>query len=298
MFFLVRHKTQFAYDRPVYTEPMVVRLRPREEPTQKLHQFEMRVSPQAGRTDGIDLFGNPVSYLWYEGSHSTFTIQTESLVQTFRRNPFDYLIYPLNASQTPFVYSDLLWPLTQAFLQRVDPSPEVDAWAAECLRDSGGKTVPYLSNLCVRIHELVENQVRFEGHPYSPRELLHSKVGACRDFAVLFIDCCRSVGIAARFVSGYWEGTPDHPERELHAWAEVYLPGAGWRGYDPSLGVAVADEHIVLAAAPEPLGAAPTHGTFRAAGAAGALEYVIEIHSGDTRAALDARVSNSAPVQG
>jgi transglutaminase-like putative cysteine protease len=96
--------------------------------------------------------------------------------------------------------------------------------------------------------------------------------------AVLFIDACRAVGIAARFVSGYRHGSTGSQRRYMHAWAEVYLPGGGWRGYDPTHDRVVADEYIAVAASREPLGATPIEGGFRGTGATSTLEAHIEVH--------------------
>ena len=93
--------------------------------------------------------------------------------------------------------------------------------------------------------------------------MMEQRQGACRDFAVLFIDACRCVGLAARFVSGYQDAYRSMGKRDLHAWAEVYLPGAGWRGYDPTRGLAVADHHVAVAAAADPQNAAPVTATYR-----------------------------------
>ncbi|MEE2871411.1 MAG: transglutaminase-like domain-containing protein [Candidatus Latescibacterota bacterium] len=89
--------------------------------------------------------------------------------------------------------------------------------------------------------------MRLEGRPMAAAETLARVRGACRDLAVLFIVICRTLGLAARFVSGYRAGAQNQQERYMHAWAEVYLPGAGWRGWDPSLGLAVAGAHVAVA---------------------------------------------------
>ena len=96
----------------------------------------------------------------------------------------------------------------------------------------------------------------------SPEETVARGAGACRDLAVLFVECCRAMGLAARFVSGY-AYTDDVTPAEMHAWGEVYLAGGGWRGYDPSRGLAAGDQHVTLAAAADPVDAAPVVGTFR-----------------------------------
>ena len=107
--------------------------------------------------------------------------------------------------------------------------------------------------------------VRPHGAALSPEATWGERTGACRDLAPLFNEVCRLVGLPARFVSGY--GYSDFlDERHLHAWSEVYLPGAGWRGFDPTIGLAVADRHIAVAAARDPEDTAPTSGTYRGTG--------------------------------
>lgn len=110
-----------------------------------------------------------------------------------------------------------------------------------------------------------------------PEETLSRMKGTCRDFVVLFAEACRSLGFAARFVSGYTQGDLDNAENYLHAWAEVYLPGGGWRGYDPTLGLAVADQHIALTSGASPLQAAPVSGSFRGTEATATIKYNLTI---------------------
>ena len=104
------------------------------------------------------------------------------------------------------------------------------------------------------------------GDPWPPEKTLADRTGSCRDIAVLFCEVCRAAGLPSRFVSGY-AVDPDHSGcHHLHAWSEIYLPGAGWRGFDPTLGLAVADRHVSLAAARLPALAAPTSGVYRGTG--------------------------------
>jgi transglutaminase-like putative cysteine protease len=113
-----------------------------------------------------------------------------------------------------------------------------------------------------------------------PGETLAGRSGACRDTAMLYVEACRSQGLAARFVSGYsMHHPPEVTEQELHAWAEVYLPGAGWRAYDPSLGLAVADGHVALAAAPDHRLAAPVSGSYRGTGVGSAMDYRVALQA-------------------
>jgi len=123
----------------------------------------------------------------------------------------------------------------------------------------------------------------------SPADTLASRTGACRDTAMLYVAACRSLGLAARFVSGYSMHHPEEvSEHELHAWAEVYLPGAGWRGYDPSLGLAVADGHVVLTAAPDHHLAAAVSGSYRGTGVGSSMRYAVEVRTAPTLEELQA----------
>jgi len=122
-----------------------------------------------------------------------------------------------------------------------------------------------LSSLAAQIPRRLEYLLREHGDAWTSEETLKQGSGSCRDFTMLFIDVCRSAGIAARFVSGYCIGDVA-ADSHMHAWAEVYLPGAGWRGYDPSRGAPTSDDHIAVASGPMPQDAAPTFGSFRGQG--------------------------------
>jgi transglutaminase-like putative cysteine protease len=135
-------------------------------------------------------------------------------------------------------------------------------------------------HLADTIHQQFDHVGRLDGDPFEPAACLTAQRGACRDTAMLYVAACRSLGLAARFVSGYsMHHPPEVTEHELHAWAEVYLPGAGWRGYDPSLGLAVADGHVVLAAAPDHRLAAAVSGRYRGTGVASQLAYRVVVQA-------------------
>ena len=118
------------------------------------------------------------------------------------------------------------------------------------IEKAAGNSLDFLVLLNTAIYENFTVEIRDDGPPLPPVVTMERKQGSCRDFAVLFIAACRSVGLAARFVSGYQEGDPDMVQRHLHAWAEVYIPGAGWRGYDPTHGLAVADKELAHCSLP------------------------------------------------
>jgi transglutaminase-like putative cysteine protease len=145
-------------------------------------------------------------------------------------------------------------------------------------RRTGRNTLAFLDGLNDMLHRDFEREIRQTGLPQPPEVTLERGRGACRDLAVLFITLCRLEGIAARFVSGYQaRAETGYPRRYLHAWPEVYLPGGGWRGYDPSHGSAVANTHVAVAAACNAADAAPIEGSFYGAGARSSLEYELDI---------------------
>jgi transglutaminase-like putative cysteine protease len=129
-----------------------------------------------------------------------------------------------------------------------------------------------------QVHKDCAKIVREEGPPQPAGVTLRQRRGSCRDLAVLFIDACRVFNIGARFVSGYQRYGQDPKRRYMHAWAEVYLPGAGWRGYDPTHAIVVADAHVAVAACRAPAGAAPLEGGFTGTqGVSSTMEVCLEI---------------------
>jgi transglutaminase-like putative cysteine protease len=282
VFFRTRHLTRLDYSRAVFLEPLTVRLRPRSDCTQRLLDFDMHVEPApTGRSECLGAEGNTETLLWFEGHHASLTITATSTVETLRANPFDHIVTEPHALRLPMDYPGGLGVALEAHRRPSAPSSEVNEFAQSTLRDCDGQTQSFLSTLTSRIWETFEKTVREEGAPQPPSQTLARRSGACRDLTVLFMDTCRALGLAARFVSGYHEGDPDEPENHLHAWAEVYLLGGGWRGFDPTLGLAVADRHVALAAGIDSEGAAPTTGTFRATGATSKLVSDLTLHSAE-----------------
>jgi len=277
MLFEVTHLTRYTYERPVVLEPLVVRLRPRSDIFQRLVSFDLAIEPTPeGISEVMDAQGNPTTQAWFLGTASMLALRTALTVETLHANPYDYIVLDPAALRLPMPYE----PAERAALaQYLQPAADagVQDFADDVLAASGGGATAFLGELCQRIAAAITQEVRPSGEPMPPGETLALGRGACRDLAVLFIDACRCVGIAARFVTGYELGAAGSVERHLHAWAEVYLVGAGWRGYDPSQGLAVADHHVALAAGASPAQAAPTAGTFRGTSVSSRLESVIRV---------------------
>ncbi|MCZ6865736.1 MAG: transglutaminase family protein [Chloroflexi bacterium] len=277
MRFEVTHLTKFIYSRPVFLEPHEVRLRPRCDSWQNLLSFKIHVDPSpAGITHNIDLHNNSSTRMWFNGTHKSLIITTAFSVETLRTDPFDFIV-DSQALVLPVNYSDEDSDSLAPFREVSNFSVDVKNLAKSISNDAKNETLAFLVSLNQRIHETIEPIFRAVGDPWPASTTLEKRKGSCRDQSVLFIAVCRTVGLAARFVSGYQEGDYQRAKRELHAWAEVYLPGAGWRGYDPMSGLVISDRHVAVASGHIPSAAAPTSGTFRGTNVESTMRTQIDI---------------------
>ena len=275
MLIQVEHETRYRFNRPVFLEPHLLRLAPRPDTAQTVEGFSLTVNPApSGRCDIIDASGNPATWLWFEGLTRELVIVSRSTVRTLRSNPFDYLLQP-GAFSLPPVLSPAVREALEPCL-RTDVDRAVQQLTSDLLREAEGTPLSFLSALNDWLNRNIAVAPRPEPGIQTVAETLASAQGACRDVAVVFMAACRNVGIPARYVSGYQTGGSGHTEHDLHAWAEAYLPGAGWRGFDPTAGLWVAEHHVSLCAAHHPDLTAPVVGSFR--GEAGsAMDHVITL---------------------
>ncbi|MEB3829284.1 transglutaminase family protein [Phormidium sp. CCY1219] len=270
MRYQIVHETIYSYSRPVKLEPHTIRLRSRTDATQALRFFSLEIYPEpAGISDIIDLEGNNLIRVWFKQETSRLQILVRSEVETLRSNPFNYLLESW-ATKLPIDYpASLLVKLQHYFQPLGTPTPidpVVTSLAQEIWQEVEGETEAFVTAANQRIHENCKHQFREKGSPLPPALTWTGKKGSCRDLTVLFMELCRAMGLAARFVSGYQEGSSNLRTRYLHGWAEVYLPGAGWRGFDPSQGKPVSDRHVALVANPIQKHTTPIYGTFRGTG--------------------------------
>lgn len=278
MLFTVTHTTTYCYSQPICLDPHTLRLRPRDDGTQRLLHFHMQIEPQpAGVSEGRDQEGNATTYTWFEGKTNSLRVITGFALETLRSNPFDYLLSDPSAQTLPLRYVDDLQLALVPYCTRATSNDLVAQFATDIAYEVGGQLLPFLATLNQRIYDLCLQIVREQGDPQPPEVSLTQRQGSCRDLAVLFIDACRVLGIAARFVSGYHEGEAEQ-EKRLHAWAEVYIPGGGWRGYDPTADLAVADRHVAVASGLTPRHAAPITGSFRGSGVVSTMQTDIQLH--------------------
>ncbi len=262
----MQHSTIYRYPAPATPGPHAFRLRPREDPAQRLLSYGLLLDPApAGSTELTDQEGNAVVRAWFANPVTSLAIHSRFEVETLRLDPHDFLLDGDGSLRMPMEYPEavraVLAPYTAA-----EPDGAVEELACAAADEAGWETMEFLRVLNRRIFESLRPVARDNGEPLPAAETLENGEGSCRDFAVVFAEACRHMRLAARFVSGYEVTAASGECADMHAWAEVYLPGGGWRGYDPSRGLAVADAHVAVAASLLPELAAPVTGAHNGAG--------------------------------
>ena len=257
----ITHRTSYTFDRPVLASPHVVRLRPVASPWTAVVHHEQRITPDEHVVHWQqDPFGNHVARVSFLGPVHGIGIEVEVVADLAPRNPFDFLLDPA-AGEYPFGYGDELAADLRPNLEIGDPGPRVAELLGQIDR-SPQWTNDMVVGVGRTVAQAVRHEVRTEAGVLPPELTLERASGSCRDSAWLLVHLLRHLGLAARFVSGYLvELAPSGDITDLHAWADVYLPGAGWVGIDPTSGLLAAEGHIPLAVAPHPRGAAPVVGT-------------------------------------
>jgi transglutaminase-like putative cysteine protease len=271
MFLRIVHLTRYDYSEPVSFAPHALYLRPRETTRQRLHDFRLEISPAARRIATTDPLDNALDWAYFapENPDIKLEFRTELMVETLDTNPFDFFLRP-TALSIPFTYdfierNALLPCLTPRF---DSPPPErLQAWLAQHFPQPPAETVPFLIALNNTVHRTLSYSRREEQGIQSAATTMACGTGSCRDYAVFLIELLRVHGIAARFVSGYLyepAATGDMPALQpaMHAWVEVYLPGAGWRGLDPTRGIFCDDAFVPVAHAAVAESVNPIQGNF------------------------------------
>ncbi len=279
MRYSISHSLNYSYNRPVFIEPQTIRLRPRSDSLQQVLVFKLDVIPVPdGISEQIDQECNNTATLWFSGKYQNFLISSKSEVEVTETNPFNFIVTDNDFLTLPIVYQQSYRQYLYPYLSHQHPSSELDKFVRPVIEESSGETIPFLVRLTSRIHNEFDRSEREIGAPMTPKETIIKRNGACRDLAFLFMAGCRTIGLATRFVSGYRWSEDLVEQHNLHAWAEVYIPGAGWRGFDPSTGLAVTNQHVAVVTAADPVDTLPVSGTFRGTGVRSRLEYNVTIN--------------------
>jgi transglutaminase-like putative cysteine protease len=260
----IHHRTSYYYADRVAFGPHQLMVRPRESHGVHLEKCAINISP-AHRIRWLrDNFENNIGLIDFTEQAAEMTIECEFIVDVLEENPFNFLLKP-EAEGYPFSYEhDLfaeLLPLSRnIYFRDVD---RIRDWL-EPFWHPGKRigTLDLLQQLNTSIFRTFRYRRREERGVQSPAETLENNSGSCRDFATLFMEACRYLGFATRFVSGYMYSSEITGRMSMHGWAEVYLPGAGWIGFDPSWGILAAWPYVPVAVARHPEHAPPISGTY------------------------------------
>ncbi|MEY4345421.1 MAG: hypothetical protein RL032_1253 [Pseudomonadota bacterium] len=303
----LNHVTHYKYDRPVNLGPQVIRLRPAPHCRSKVLSYSLKIEPDTHFVNWQqDPFANYQARLVFPEKTTHFKVTVDLVVEMAVYNPFDFFLEPeaeefpftfeggsyaadLKQELAPYLQADPMTPLVQGFLDQIDRTKR--------------RSVIFLVDLNTLVHKAIAYTIRMEPGVQTPEETLTKASGSCRDSAWLLVQLLRNCGLAARFVSGYLiqlksdVKSLDGPSgtevdfTDLHAWCEVYLPGAGWVGLDATSGLLAGEGHIPLACTPQPSGAAPIEGGMDK------CEVEFEHHMGVTRIYESPRVTKPYTVE-
>jgi len=279
MKYKITHLTTYTYSKEVFFEPFILRLKPKSNSFQKLQEFGLSIIPEPeGKTETLDLEDNNIVTVWFEGTYKKLAIKSNSVIKPLNKNPFSFIITNNSFFKLPIKHSDNTY---SPFLNKITENNKLTDLINPILEKCKKQTIEFLFNLNNFIYQEFEKIIRETGNPWTPVKTIEENKGSCRDLSVLFMECCRSVGLPSRFTSGYNEIDIKSKQRQLHAWAEVFIPGGGWLGYDPTLGLAVGDKHVSLASSSMPANTYPISGNFRGTGVDSELKYDIKIEQFD-----------------
>jgi len=271
----IHHVTRYRYDRPVSLLPQVVRLRPAPHCRTPICSYSLRILPKDHFINWQqDPFGNFQARLVFPKKSAELAVEVDVVAEMTVINPFDFF---LESETYPVVYSPALRRDLAPYLEAGPQGSRFEDFVERARSEDarpGRRTVDVLVDMNRRVQRKLRYDIRMEPGVFAPEESLERGHGSCRDFAWLLVNMLRRLGLAARFVSGYsiqlkadekpLEGPAGviQDATDLHAWAEVFLPGAGWVGLDATSGLLAGEGHIPLACTPDPSAAAPITGSF------------------------------------
>ncbi len=267
----LNHQTRYKYEKPVSLSPHLVRLRPAVHCRTVIEAYSLTILPETHFINWQqDPFGNFVARIVFPEKARTLAIEVDIVADLVVINPFDFFLDD-DAKTFPFSYPEQLQKELVPYLEVTQDGPRIRTWL-KSVDMRPRETVPFLVDLNQRLCNEIKYNIRLEPGVQTCEDTLDKALGSCRDTGWLLVQILRRLGLAARFVSGYLvQLVPDVPAldgpsgpttdfTDLHAWAEVYIPGAGWVGLDPTSGLFAGEGHIPLACTPDPVSAAPITG--------------------------------------
>ncbi|WP_339628359.1 transglutaminase family protein [uncultured Maribacter sp.] len=267
----IKHKTKYIYDRSINLSPHIFRLRPAPHSRTPIESYSIKIKPENHFFNWQqDPFGNYLARIVFPDKTTELSVDVEIIADLKTINPFDFFVEEA-VEEFPFTYSEELKKELLPYLEKVESGPLLKDWLAK-IDMTPKRSIDFLIGLNSDLYDYLNYTLRMDPGVQTCEETLSSKLGSCRDYAWLLVQTLRHLGLASRFVSGYLvqlksdekslDG-PSGPEEDftdLHAWAEVYLPGAGWIGLDATSGLLAGEGHIPLACTPSYESAAPVSG--------------------------------------
>jgi transglutaminase-like putative cysteine protease len=283
----IQHRTTYRYSGPVEFGRHRLVLRPREGHDLRVLEMTLNIAPAHRLTWTRDVYGNSVALVDFDERSSELDISSDVMIERWPLFPRPGL--PVrHAVPYPVHYDAMETPVAKAYQSVVfpDDQPLVREWLDKSLPiETRTDCEEMMMSICVALKRDIQYLRRSEKGVQAPATTLQLRKGSCRDTATLMLEAVRELGVAARFVSGYLHCAASEAGRaSTHAWMEAYVPGLGWRGFDPSIGEPVSDKHVPIGVSQHPRGVMPVSGVWNAHGAR-FLEMAVQVkttHEGAT----------------
>lgn len=260
----ITHETRYDFAAEVTLGPHQLLIRPREGHDIRIESSTLDITPVHQRRWHRDIYDNSVLTVDFDAPTQSLGIVSTVVIQHYNEQPLDFVVDE-DVVDYPLHYAVSALPVLVPYLDACETNEAaVRDWLVQFWQPGDSiQTFALLESICRGIKEKMQYQVREEPGVQAPSQTLSLGSGSCRDFAWLFIAATRMLGLAARFVSGYlYVPAADGQDLSTHAWAEVYLPGAGWKGFDPTIGALAGPDHIAVASARRPESVPPVAGSF------------------------------------
>lgn len=261
----ILHRTYYNFSSAVTLEPHALRLRPRENHELRIESSILKITPPATLRWHRDVEDNSVAIATFDTPANQLSIESEVIIQQYNLAPLDFLVADY-AVDYPFAYRPADRIVLSPYMKTAEHGGggSLAKWVANLFQPGERiQTYTLLERLNIHVCQALTYQMREEPGVQTAAETLSRGTGSCRDYACLFMEVARHLGLASRFVSGYLHGAQSSAGfGATHAWAEVFLPGAGWKGFDPTLGDVAGTNHIAAGVARLPELVSPITGSF------------------------------------